>query len=152
MDVPVGWLVTQLASADCEAPGAGVLAQDANGWSALAYVVAGACVLVGVGRGRLRAVATVMAVALVAQGVGSVLYHSAIASGSSQRLHDAALLALGGYVAGWHVGAAAATAGLGADDDAPASRRAVAGAVLGAVAGVVLHLIAPSATTAVAAA
>lgn len=85
---------------DCELVDGGLLAQDLNGWSSLAYVAAGALVVRSVPRHPGR---SVLASALLAVGVGSLLHHGA-PSGIGGWVHDVSLVALLGFVAGWHVG------------------------------------------------
>jgi hypothetical protein len=176
MDGPMGWLLAQLATADCEAAGSGLLEQNANAWSSLGYGVAGVYLLVAVSRHRLRQMALrpkgltavrsgahpgppdlrlsahllrptalVMALALIAEGAGSVLFHGAPGP-VPQALHDAALLALLGCMAGWHLGRAVTSCTSTSD------RLAVGGAAAGAAAGTALHLLGAEATTALAAA
>jgi hypothetical protein len=89
--------------ADCEAHDAGLFAQDVNAWTSLALVAVG-LVIVGfvVGR-RLPAAFVGLAGAVVAGGVGSMLYHGDPGD-LSQLVHDGTLVASAGFVAGWHIG------------------------------------------------
>jgi hypothetical protein len=112
--------VSQVDYADCEAHDGGLFAQDVNAWSSIAYIVVGAIIAAVVTRRRMPIVFLGLAAALVAEGVGSVLYHGEPSAGT-RVLHDAAAVAILGFIAGWHTGrlarsraAAGATIGLGA--------------------------------------
>jgi hypothetical protein len=89
--------------ADCEAHDGGPFAQDVNAWTSLALVAVGVVIVVFVLRRRLPAAFVGLAVAVVAGGVGSVLYHGDPGD-VSQLVHDGTLVASAGFVAGWHVG------------------------------------------------
>lgn len=100
------------APADCEAFSGGWLEQGANAWSSLGYVVVGAVIVVAALRRRLPLTFVVFGAATVAEGIGSVLYHGRPGD-AAQAVHDVALLAMLGFVAGWHAGRlfASSTAG-----------------------------------------
>jgi MYXO-CTERM domain-containing protein len=83
--------VLALGGSDCEAVRDAVLGQTANSLSSIAYVLAGAFVL---RRGGPRG----PALALVAVGIGSFLYHGPMPAGASA-LHDGAIVALVGLMA-----------------------------------------------------
>jgi hypothetical protein len=111
-------LPTQTDFADCEAHDGGLLAQDVNAWSSLALVGVGLVIIGFVVRRRLSAAFLGLAAAIVAGGLGSVLYHGDPGD-TAQLVHDGSLIATAGFVAGWHVGrltpgvaGAAALAGL----------------------------------------
>jgi hypothetical protein len=89
--------------ADCEAHDGGLFAQDVNAWTSLALVAVGLVIVVLVVPRRLPAAFVGLAVALVAGGLGSVLYHGDPGD-TSQLVHDGSLVASAGFVAGWHVG------------------------------------------------
>jgi hypothetical protein len=89
--------------ADCEAHDGGLFAQDVNAWTSLALVAVGFVIVVLVVRRRLPAAFVGLAVAVVAGGVGSALYHGDPGD-ASQVAHDGSLVAAAGFVAGWHVG------------------------------------------------
>ena len=94
--------------------------------------------LVELMRRRLPAAMLALAVLLVAEGLGSFLYHGA-ASDASQFLHDVPLIGALGFVAGWHVGRLF---------DA-ADRGSLAGMAIGVVGATVLWATAPGATNAI---
>ncbi len=100
-------------TADCELRDDWGLEQDVNAWSSLGYAFAGIVVLVEVRRGRLPLAAVALAVAAIAEGAGSLLYHGT-ASDLGQFLHDVPLVGALGYVAGWHVGRLAGAVDRGA--------------------------------------
>jgi hypothetical protein len=75
-----------LGGSDCEALRDAWLNQPVNALSSLAYVAAGAYVL-------RRGGPTIPALALVAVGVGSVLYHGPMPPGA-ELVHDGSILAL----------------------------------------------------------
>jgi hypothetical protein len=113
--------------ADCEAHDGGLFAQDVNAWTSLALVAVGLVIVGLVVRRRLPAAFVGLAVAIVAGGVGSVLYHGDPGD-LSQLVHDGTLVASAGFVAGWHLGRLRpGWAGL----------TAIVGLVIGLVAGVV---------------
>jgi 1-acyl-sn-glycerol-3-phosphate acyltransferase len=121
--------------ADCEERDTWFLDQDVNAWTSLAYVVVGGLVVALTIRRRLRPVFAVLGVLAVAEGVGSVLYHGG--SGDAGRfLHDVALVAALGFVAGWHAGRLRGRADTGA----------LAGTALTIVAGSIIWAAAPSST------
>ncbi len=93
----------QAGVADCEAHDGGLFAQDVNAWTSLALVAVGLVIVVLVVRRRLPVAFLGLAVAIVAGGVGSVLYHGDPGD-TSQLVHDGSLVASAGFVAGWHVG------------------------------------------------
>jgi hypothetical protein len=95
--------------ADCEVRDDWLLDQDVNAWSSLAYVAVGLFIVLAVAqRGAPRAfVALGLATAL--EGVGSLLYHGT-GGRAAHVLHDGALVAVLGFVAGWHVGRLAGAA------------------------------------------
>jgi hypothetical protein len=78
--------VLALGGSDCEAIRDSVLGQPVNSMSSLAYVAAGAIVL-------RRGAPVLPALALVAVGVGSFLYHGPMPAGA-EALHDGAIAAL----------------------------------------------------------
>lgn len=84
-----------LGESDCEAVGAGLLAQPVGAVTSLAYLVAGV-VLAWLWRslpGKQRWSATLYAVLLALVGTGSVLYHGPQGSAASV-LHDVPIVAL----------------------------------------------------------
>ena len=112
--------------ADCEERDDWFFAQDVNAWSSVAYVAVGLfIVLAGVRRGVPRAFVALGA-ATALEGVGSLLYHGSDGR-AGQVLHDGALVAVLGFVAGWHVGRLAGAA----------ARTALAGVGAGLAIGVV---------------
>jgi hypothetical protein len=88
----------ELATSDCEVAESGFIAQPVNTVSSLAYVLVGAWV---VGRGlrdtSRRWLLIIFGSALVAEGVGSVLFHGPQWPGSGW-VHDAALVAVIGFI------------------------------------------------------
>ena len=122
---------------DCERRDDWFLEQDVNAWSSLAYVAAGFVLLVELARRRLPASMCALAILLVAEGAGSLLYHGA-ASDVSQFLHDVPLIGALGFVAGWHVGRL-----VGAAD-----RGSLVGMAIGVVGASVLWATAPGVTNA----
>ena len=124
-------------TADCEVRDDWFLEQDVNAWSSLAYVLAGVVLAVQVARHRLPPAVYALAVVVVAEGVGSVLFHGS-AGDVSQFLHDVALIGALGFVAGWHAGRL-----VGAPD-----RGSIVGLVVGSVTASVLWAVAPGATNA----
>ena len=101
-------------SGDCAAIGW----WSANAVSAAGYLLAAGTLAWGTIAGRLPRHSLVLAAAVALEGAGSILAHGAGGDGAIL-VHDLALLAMVGYVAGWHLGR------LGG--------RALAGAVAGAV-------------------
>jgi glycerol-3-phosphate O-acyltransferase / dihydroxyacetone phosphate acyltransferase len=125
---------------DCQIPG--TVSQDVNAWSSLAYVAAGLAVA-AVWR-HVRLATWALAGALAVEGVGSYLFHGH-RSDAAQVLHDVALLALLGFIAGWQIGrlgAGSSRGSLGAV--CRADRAAVIGWGIGGVAGA-LSLAVPDA-------
>jgi Ceramidase len=128
-------VIRQAEIGDCEAVDDWSLAQDVNAWSSLGYMAAGLVVIVAVARRRVPRVFLALAVAVVVEGAGSVLYHGD-PSDAAQLLHDAALVAVLGFITGWHVGRLA-------------RRRTDAGALLGLVAGAIAGAVGATASAAV---
>ena len=95
--------------ADCEVRDGWFFAQDVNAWSSLAYVAVGLYIVGAVGRRGLPGVFVVLGVATALEGVGSLLYHG-VGGPAAEVVHDGALVALLGFVAGWHVGRLAGAA------------------------------------------
>ena len=124
-------------TADCEVRDDWFLEQDVNAWSSLAYVVAGVVLAVQVARHRLPTAVYALAAVVVAEGVGSVLFHGS-AGDLSQFVHDVALIGALGFIAGWHAGRL-----VGATD-----RGSIVGLVVGLVTASVLWAVAPGATNA----
>ena len=124
-------------TADCEVRDDWFLEQDVNAWSSLAYVVAGVVLAVQVTRHRLPTAVYALAAVVVAEGVGSVLFHGS-AGDLSQFVHDVALIGALGFIAGWHAGRL-----VGATD-----RGSIVGLVVGLVTASVLWAAAPGATNA----
>jgi glycerol-3-phosphate O-acyltransferase / dihydroxyacetone phosphate acyltransferase len=122
-------------TSDCETRDDWFLEQDVNAWTSLAYVVAGAIVAWQVVRRRLPSAAGGLGALLVAEGIGSLLYHGD-AGDVSQYLHDVPLIGALGFVAGWHSGR------LVGDAD----RGSLAGAVVGVGLASVLFVVAREAT------
>ena len=97
---------------DCELRDDWFLQQDVNAWTALAYVGAAAWLVAGIARGRLPRGFAALAGATALAGLGSFLYHGRPGDlGSS--LHDASLVGLLCFMAGWHAGRLAGAAGRG---------------------------------------
>lgn len=112
--------------ADCEARDDWFLEQDANAWSSLAYLAAGALVVAIVVRQALPRAFLALGTLVALEGVGSFLYHGH--SGTlGEYLHDVPLLGILGFVAGWHASRLRRPAGSGSE--------AVGGAAVGLVAG-----------------
>ena len=86
-------------------------------------------------RRRLRPVFVVLGALAAAEGVGSLLYHGGRGD-AAQFLHDVALVAALGFIAGWHVGRLTGRADAGA----------LAGTVVTVAAGSLVWALAPSAT------
>jgi 1-acyl-sn-glycerol-3-phosphate acyltransferase len=141
------------ASADCEARDGWGFAQDVNAWTSFAYVAVAVVLVVAVVRSRLDGIARgcllVFAALVAAEGVGSVLFHGGSTRGG-HFVHDAALVGMLGYVAGWQV--SRAVGGLGvAHDPAADARRAVVGAAVAVAVSSVSWWSVPEATNALAA-
>ncbi len=113
--------------ADCEELDGWSFAQDVNAWSSLGYIVAGLVIIVAATRRRVPRVFLALALAVIVEGVGSVLYHGDPGD-AAQLLHDAALVAILGFITGWHVGRLA-----GGRADVGALAGFGAGAIAGAV-------------------
>jgi hypothetical protein len=119
-----------------------VLGTDA--WTSLAYVAAGVVVFALAVSHHLRPVFAVLGLLTAVEGAGSLLYH---AGDGGQSLHDVALGAVLGFVAGWHLGRLTGHADLGALAGAatsvvvPASTSVTMAVAVGvvAVADVVVH-------------
>lgn len=122
-------------AADCEVRDDWNLQQDANAWSSLAYVAAGLILAQEIRRGRLPRAVWGLALAAVAEGFGSLLYHGA-ASDVGQFLHDVPLIGALGFVAGWHAGRLA-----GRSD-----RGSLIGLVVGLAVSAAIWALAPGAT------
>lgn len=123
---------TQAEAADCERWDAGgLLAQPANAVSSLAYGLAGLVVVWMAVRGRWSRWFVVPGLALAVEAGGSVAFHGE-GGDLAQGLHDVPLLALLGFVAGWHIARAWGHAG-----DLARGRAGAIGSVLGAAAGAV---------------
>lgn len=90
-------------TADCEARDGWGLEQEVNAWSSMSYVATGLVIAWEISRGRLPRAAWGLALAAVAEGFGSLLYHGA-SSNFGQFLHDVPLIGALGFVAGWHAG------------------------------------------------
>ncbi len=120
---------------DCEERDTWFLDQDVNAWTSLTYVVVGGLVIALAIRRRLRPVFVVLGLLAIAEGVGSMMFHGG--SGDPGRfLHDVALVAAIGFVAGWHVGRLRGRADTGA----------LVGTVVAIVAGSLVWAAAPSST------
>lgn len=85
--------VLALGASDCEALRDGWLGQPVNGLSSLAYVAAGAYVLLRQDVPQARALAT----ALGAVGVGSFLYHGPMPPGA-ELVHDGSIVVLAAVI------------------------------------------------------
>lgn len=131
------------ASADCEIT-TGAIAQDVNAWTSTGFVLGSVVLALAVVTGRARRAAWVLVTALAVEGLGSILFHGR-PSDVAQVLHDAGLLALLGFVAGWHVGRLR-PGGHDLGSTISADRSAVVGATLGAVVGCFV-LVAPALST-----
>ena len=127
-------------TSDCEQRDGWFLEQDVNAWSSLAYAAAGAVVLWEVARRRLPNAVVGLALLLVAEGIGSLLYHGA-AGDVSQFLHDVPLIGALSFVAGWHAGRL-----VGASD-----RGSLIGMAIGLAVSSVLFVVARDATNVMAA-
>ena len=103
----------QVASADCEARDDWFVDQDVAAWTSFAFVAVGLYIVFVVVRNRLPRAFVALGALVVLEGVGSLLYHG-IGGDVAQLLHDAPLVGLLGFVAGWHVGRLAQRASAGA--------------------------------------
>lgn len=100
-----------------------------------------------IARGRLPRAFVALAGVTALEGIGSLLFHGSSADLGSY-LHDASLVGVLGFIAGWHVGrlaggsAAASLVGVGAGTAAGAAAAFESGATNGmvAIAGVVVLL------------
>ncbi len=86
-------------SGDCAA----IAWWSANAVSAAGYLLAAGTLTWGTIAGRLPRHSLVLAAAVALEGVGSILAHGTGGDGAIL-VHDLALLAMVGYVAGWHLG------------------------------------------------
>jgi hypothetical protein len=86
---------------------------SANAVSAAGYLLAAGTLAWGSLTGRLPRHSLVLAAAVALEGAGSFLAHGAGGDGAIL-VHDLALLAMVGYVAGWHLGRLVERAGAGA--------------------------------------
>jgi 1-acyl-sn-glycerol-3-phosphate acyltransferase len=136
----VGLLPT---NADCEDTN-GAIAQDVNSWTSIGFLAGAAVLVVALLAGRARRATWVLVGSLALEGVGSIMFHGR-PSDVAQVLHDAGLLALLGFVAGWHVGRLR-PGGHDLGSTISADRLAVAGAAVGAALGC-LVLVAPALST-----
>jgi hypothetical protein len=127
--------VSQIDYADCEAHDGGLFAQDVNAWSSIVYIVVGAIIAVAVVKRRMPVVFVALAAVLAAEGVGSVLYHGE-PSDDARVLHDAAAVAMLGFIAGWHTGRVI-------------RGRAGTGATIGLAAGLVAGIVGGTSSAAV---
>lgn len=91
-----------MTTADCEEWGSGLLGQPVAAATSLAYVLAGLVVVWLVARGRWSRSFAWFGAAVAVEGVGSVAFHGE-GGDVAQVLHDAPLLGMLGFVAGWHV-------------------------------------------------
>jgi hypothetical protein len=89
--------------ADCELRDEWFLAQDVNAWSSLTYLAVGLSIVFAVARRGVPRAFVALGLATALEGAGSLLYHGSGGRGA-QVLHDGALIAMLGFVAGWHVG------------------------------------------------
>ena len=127
--------VSQEQAADCERRDGWGLEQDVNAWSSMAYVAVGIVLAWEIHRARLPRAVWALAIAAIAEGVGSALYHGH-ASELGQFLHDVPLVAALGFVGGWHVGRLRGAADAGA----------LVGVVLGGAASAAIWAWAPGRT------
>ena len=129
-------ILSTIGASDCELIRSGAVAQPFNTWSSLAYVVAGALLIVRRQAWKLDRSVLVFGGFVVAVGVGSVAFH-AVANSPARWLHDTSLLGALAFIAGWEVGVL-----FGREAGRVASAVAGAGVV---VAGLVLIFV-PDAT------
>lgn len=101
-DLAVGPVVAS-GLTDCTWCTGGWLQNSADTVSSLAYVAAGTAIALGAWRGRLPRAAMVLASATAVEGLGSAWYHGGSGM-AAQTLHDLPLIAVMGYLGGWHVG------------------------------------------------
>lgn len=122
-------------TSDCEARDDWFLEQDLNAWTSLSYVAAGAVVAWQVVRRRLPLAALGLGGLLVAEGIGSLVYHGTVGD-IPQYLHDVPLIGALAFIAGWHTGRLVAAA----------DRGSLVGATLGLVVASVLFVVARGST------
>jgi len=91
-----------IGASDCERIGTGLIAQPFNTWTSVAYLLAGAWIIVRRRQWRLDPSAVVFGVLVAANGVGSIAYHAAV-DATGRWLHDLSILGALGFVAGWQV-------------------------------------------------
>ena len=103
----------QVASADCEARDGWFVDQDVAASTSFAFVAVGLYIVFVVVRNRLPRAFVALGAIVALEGVGSLLYHGT-GGEVAQLLHDAPLLGVLGFVAGWHAGRLAQQAGSGA--------------------------------------
>ncbi|MEO1056977.1 MAG: 1-acyl-sn-glycerol-3-phosphate acyltransferase [Actinomycetota bacterium] len=115
-----------MADPDCERRDGGWLEQDVNAWTSAGYVAVGVVLAIEVARRRLPRSVYALAGLAIAEGAGSIAFHGA-PNDASQLLHDGPLVAMVGYLAGWHAGRLFDST----------ARGALTGAALGLVWGVV---------------
>jgi hypothetical protein len=127
--------VTQADYADCEVHDGGLFAQDVNAWSSLAYVAVGAIITVNVVRRRIPVAFLALAAVITVEGIGSVLYHGD-PSDTARLVHDAAAIAMLGFIAGWHAGRVV-------------NGRSSVGAMIGLAAGLAAGIVGGSTSAAV---
>jgi glycerol-3-phosphate O-acyltransferase / dihydroxyacetone phosphate acyltransferase len=117
-------------AADCEAWGDGPLGQPVDALTSFGYLAVGTVVVWWSARGRWSGWFAGFGVAVALEGVGSAMFHG-VGGDLAQILHDVPLVALLGFIAGWHVARIAA-----AHDEVRLGRLATLGLALGAAAGV----------------
>ena len=87
-----------LAGTDCERAGAGLIAQPANSISSLAFLVAGAWVVIlGVRASRHRIELAVFGLAVASNAVGGLLFHGPQTQGA-RWVHDLCILAVLAFI------------------------------------------------------
>jgi hypothetical protein len=127
------------APTDCEVRDDWFLQQDVNAWTSLAYVGAAALLVTSIARRRLPPAFAALAGVTALEGLGSLLFHGSSGDLGSY-LHDASLVGVLGFMAGWHVGrlagvpAGASLVGVGVGSAAGAAAAFEAAATNGAVA------------------
>jgi hypothetical protein len=125
-----------MAFTDCELRDGWLFEQDVNAWSSAAYLVAGALILLNVARRAWPRAFAVLAAMTVLEGVGSLAYHGA-STDAGAAMHDAALVGVLGFCAGWHA------------RPGRAARAATAGALAAFLVALALHAAALAVTDAV---
>jgi hypothetical protein len=128
-----------LAAVDCERRDSWWFEQDVNAWTSLAYAAAAGMLVVAVARGRCPRVVLVLAVATALESAGSVLFHGAT-SDTGHLVHDVGIVAILGFLAGWHAGRLVGAADTGA----------LVGSVAATAIAALTWPVAPGVTTAVA--